>query len=47
MGKLKLLNLMRPAMALLPEVDQPDRKVPISNEFSGLLIHLLVRPLQD
>jgi protein transport protein SEC61 subunit alpha len=26
MGKLKLLNLMRPVMALLPEVDQPDRK---------------------
>ena len=47
MGKLKLLNLMRPAMALLPEVDQPDRKVPISTEFPSLLIHLLVRPLQD
>ena len=26
-SKLKLLNLMRPAMALLPEVEQPDNKV--------------------
>lgn len=27
--KLRLLSLMRPAMAILPEISQPDKKAPI------------------
>ncbi len=41
---LKLLSLLRPAMSLLPEVEEPEKKVRYPKK---TLLILLVRPIKD
>ena len=40
--KLKILNLMRPAMAILPEVPKPERQVSKSPFFQKLAPNIFI-----